>query len=346
MVRLLSVASYRGFEKEIPNQARKILFHMDPDKAVPMMIDVLDIPDVSSLVLLKSLFMRYAFHAVPALTAERKERTPLLELRRCYYLGVLKDTRALPFCLDRIEDPSWKVRSAAVRAIGDILDRQRLENLVPMKKAFEAASKQKNPEAIRDYLDGDKKRCGMVLSVVVRALPLSPELYNRFSRQCKGGKKEAGKEAFTAFVYEHLLQILPVMDVWTADIQVSRETARRLMPLLNDADPEVRRAAAYSLGQLRYRPAVSPLLDLLHDPELWVRDGAVLSLALFKDDAVGPLGERMKQEGPRFRILALDVLARIKTDRAKALIDEYIDNPDENVGRAAAQALAEAEQVT
>ena len=233
---------------------------------------------------LKRFFSQQAFYAVPALMAKRKERNLTLEARRCYYLGAIKDTRALQVCIKKSKDPSWKVRSAAVRAIGDMLDRGRLENLIPMKKAFEAAMEEKSSEPIDVYLEADKKRCAMLLSVVVRALPLPTESYNRYSRACKENPEESATQSFVAFVYENSSRILPVMDTWIVDIQGSGDVAERLMSLLSDSDSEVRRAAAYSLGQIRYSPAISLLLNLIDDSELWVRDGAVLSLALFKGE--------------------------------------------------------------
>ena len=335
MLRLLSVASSRGLEKEIPDQTEKKLFEMDPKQTIPLMVDVLDVVNVSGLSFLKRFFSQQASYAVPALMAERKDYNLAFEIRRCYYLGVIKDTRALPVCMERISDSSWKVRSAAVRAIGSMLDRGRLENLVPMKKAFEAAVEEKSSEPIDVYLEADKKRCAMLLSVVVRALPLPTETYNRYSRACKENSEESEKQSFVAFVYENSSRILPVMDTWIGDIQGSVGVAAQLMPFLEDSDPEVRRAAAYSLGQIRYSPVISLLLNLFHDPELWVRDGAVLSLALFKDDAVGPLCERMKQEGPAFRILALDALGRINTPQAREQMEAYSNDTNEHVRRAA-----------
>ena len=246
--RLLSVASSRGLEKEIPVQTEKMLFAMDPNQTIPLMVDVLDVVNVSGLSFLKRFFSQQAYYAVPALMAER---------------------------------------------------------------------------------------------VVVRALPLPTESYNRYSRACKEISEESEKQSFVAFVYENSSRILPVMDTWIGDIQGSVGVAAQLMPFLEDSDPEVRRAATYSLGQIRYSPAISLLLNLFHDPELWVRDGAVLSLALFKDDAVSPLCERMKQEGPAFRILALDALGRINTPRAREQMEAYSNDTNEYVRRAAKKRVGE-----
>ena len=60
-----------------------------------------------------------------------------------------------------------------------------------------------------------------------------------------------------------------------------------------------------------------------------------MSLALFKDDAVGPLCERMKQEGPAFRILALDALGRIDTQQTREQMEAYSNDTNEYVRRAA-----------
>jgi HEAT repeat protein len=111
------------------------------------------------------------------------------------------------------------------------------------------------------------------------------------------------------------------------------------MPYLNDPDPALRKTAAYALGQMNVKSAIPKLIALLNDPHLQVRDASVLSLAPFEDDALGPLRLAMKGENPSFRILALDVLSKMNSDRAKELIEEYLNNPNPNVRRVARQAL-------
>ncbi len=339
MLRLLSVASSRGLEKKIPEQAGKRLLAMDPNRSLPLIMGSLDLMTVSDLAFLKDVFIQHAFYAIPALSSETKEKGERFEARRCYFLGLLKDTRTLNVFLDSLSNPSWRVRSSAVRAVGELLDRGRLEDLIPMKRALEAALKENSSKPLALYLKEEKKRCTMLLSVLVRSVAVPVALYDKFSNECKENGNEGECQCLAIFAYENAAAILKVMDAWIADIQQSEEAAKKLMPLLNDSDGEVRRAAAYSLGQMRYAPSIPCLLDLLHDSELWVRDGAVLSLALFKNDVAEALCKRMEEEGTAFRILGLDILSRIKTEQAEKCTQAWIDDPDENVRRAAEKAL-------
>jgi HEAT repeat protein len=111
------------------------------------------------------------------------------------------------------------------------------------------------------------------------------------------------------------------------------------MPYLNDLEPALRKTAAYSLGQMNAKSALPKLIALLNDPYLEVRDASVLSIAYFQDEAIDPVRLAMKGESPSFKILALDVLSKMKNDRAKALLEEYLNDPNPNVSRMAKQAL-------
>ena len=68
------------------------------------------------------------------------------------------------------------------------------------------------------------------------------------------------------------------------------------MGALNDEDPEIRRAAAYALGQMDYLPAISGLLKRLVDPALWVRDAAARSLAVLGEDDIVPISMEMAHQ--------------------------------------------------
>lgn len=343
---ILSVASHRGFETGIPEEAKDKLLNMKPEKSVPAMVNLLDTPNVGGLIFLKKFFSIQAFHAIPAFIKKSGSPNPDVKSRVYYYIGFLKDTRALGSCLEALQDPSWKVRSSAIRAIGEMLNKERLDFLIPMKEAFEEAFKKEDPDIIEEYLGVDNKRTTMVLSVLARAVPLDFHTYKEFSGIRTGKEKKKALQDFVLFVFDHLREIIPLMETWTRDINGSEEVAGRLKPYLSDPDPAVKRAAAYSLGQMRYDAAIAELLELLNDPQLWVRDAAVLSLALFQNEVIYPLRSKMKKEDSPYKILALDTLARIKTDRAKALIEGYLDDPDQNVRRAAAKALVEIEKGT
>ena len=153
-------------------------------------------------------------------------------------------------------------------------------------------------------------------------------------------KREEALLNLAALLYENLATIIPVLKKWIADINHSSDISERLMPHIMEMDPAVRKSAAYSLGKMQYRPAISEILTLFKDPHLWVRDAAVLSLALFQDEALPQLSRSLERENSSFKILAMDVLKRINSVRSKKLIEKYLDHGDEGVRRAAQKALS------
>ncbi|MFH1349377.1 MAG: HEAT repeat domain-containing protein [Pseudomonadota bacterium] len=337
---LLSVATHWGLEREIPKEAEEKLLNLTPEKSVPVMVDLIDTPDIMSLIFMERFFAVHASHAIPALTRKAESSDQLIKSRALFYLGQLKDSRSLKYCIEALGEPSWGVKSSAIRAIGEILNKTRLDLLIPMKEAFSEALKKDTPDPLEDYLKDNKHRT-MTLSVVVRAIPLNYNTYQKYAELRSGIGAENAFKDYVGFVYDHRVEIMPLLERWIKDIHESEGIAERLMDYLNDPDPAVKRAAAYSLGQMNYGPAIPQLIALLKDPRLWVRDATVLALSLFEDDAVSPIDSAMEHEGSPFKILSLDLLARIKSDRSKALVVKYLNDSDDNVRRAARQALSD-----
>jgi len=157
-----------------------------------------------------------------------------------------------------------------------------------------------------------------------------------------GGKMEpALLENYADFIADHLPEVIPLLDRWIEDVNGSGEgAAGKLKGYLGDPEPMIRKAAAYTLGQMHDRSAIHEISTLLNDPSLWVRDAAVLALARFGNEVISPLGASMAGGTASFKILSMDVLVRIGGDEAGALIEKYAEDPNENVSRAARQALA------
>jgi len=100
-----------------------------------------------------------------------------------------------------------------------------------------------------------------------------------------------------------------------------------VLPLLGDPSPNVRAAAAETLGHLRAREAVSGLLELLTD-EPWVRFSAVVALAEIGDVvALEPLLQLVKQEDPAVTYAALEAIATLDHDgRALPVLMDLADS--------------------
>ncbi len=336
---MLSVASHWGLEKEVPKEAGEKILDLPPEKSTPVISGFIHTPDTMSLIFMKKFFRVHAFHALPELVKKTQSSNPVDRVRACYYLGLLKDSRALKCLIGALNDPSWRIRSSAARALGEILNKHRLFVLTPMKEAFDKAQKNNDPAVIGHYLE-DRERVTALLSVIVRAMPLE---YHKYRRYAEMASTAAGTDVLTDIIdltFNNLDKILPVLRTWIMDINDSEEMAKKLVQYVIDLDPAVRKAAAYSLGQMNYEPAIRELIALLKDPDLWVRNSVVLSLSLFGNRAVYPLGLSMSRKGPSFKIIAIDVLARIKSDRAKSLIEKYLNNSDRGVRIAARRAMS------
>lgn len=62
----------------------------------------------------------------------------------------------------------------------------------------------------------------------------------------------------------------------------------RLVVLLKDPNPELRRTAAQSLGKIARKEAVPALLEVLRDPDAGVRRQTAWALGMIGEDALGP----------------------------------------------------------
>ncbi|MFH1243656.1 MAG: HEAT repeat domain-containing protein [Pseudomonadota bacterium] len=335
---MFSIASHWGLDKEIPDEAKERLLGLEGEKSVPVLMEFIDTPDVTGLVFLERFFMVHAFHALPELMKKAQAPDPLLRSRACRHLGLLRDTSAIQCLVGALKDPSWHVRSSAIWSLGEILDKRRLMALIPMRAAFEEALKKGSQHPIKKYLEDEKRRRDL-LSVLVRALPMDYQTYKKLGKMPSGAEARKPLDGYAAFAYDNLDEILPLVETWIGDIKRSDAIASELARYLDDDDPEVKRAAAYSLGQMDYRPVIPELLRLLRAQRPWVRDSAALSLELFGDSGIYPIESEMKKEGPKFRIIALDILGRIGGEKAGAVIEKYIRDPDPNVRRAADRAM-------
>ncbi len=334
----LAVASHWGLEREIPKEARGRLLALKGSESVPFMVERLNTPDVLSLGLMNELFAVHAFHAVPALIRATHDSDPLVKSRAFYFLGRLKDSKALESCVKALGDPSWRVKSAAIRALGEILDERRLQVLQAMNQVVVKSLEESDPSLLEGYLS-DGENGLRVLSALSSAVPVDYQAYKQYKRMSLQKEKGDTLEAYARLVFNHLQELRLLLQRWLGDFHQSPSVAKRLMPFLSNPEPALRKTAAYSLGQMNATSALPQLIALLNDPYLEVRDASVLSIAYFQDEAIGPVSVAMKEEGPSFKILALDLLSKMRSDRAKALLEDYLEDPNPNVRRMAKQAL-------
>jgi HEAT repeat protein len=124
--------------------------------------------------------------------------------------------------------------------------------------------------------------------------------------------------------------------------QLRAQVTERLIARLNDEDPFVRVAAARALAALPPEPEITgPIWEkaLVNADETMIRH-AIDSFVLLGPTGVSKLVAALKLEGVRLEILtALEQLGPEAAEATQALVG-LIDDPDEEVARAAARVLA------
>lgn len=122
------------------------------------------------------------------------------------------------------------------------------------------------------------------------------------------------------------------------------ETLPRLVSLLKDRDPEVRRTAALSLGKIAAPEAVLALRDGLFDPDDLVRQYSAWALGNVGEAAIDPAGlvlvEKLYDDVPSVKASVAQAIGKIgATQGMVELLGEALDEGDAATRRAVVQAL-------
>lgn len=134
------------------------------------------------------------------------------------------------------------------------------------------------------------------------------------------GPDRAPFEAVIPNIYPHILEVLAYI-----------KGIEPLVSSLKDIDPNIRKAAAVALGQIKDPRAVELLLNTFKDKDNGVRYVASLVIGKMNDpSAVEPLISSLKVNDPNIRKSAVNALGRLKDPRAvepllTALMDKNYD---------------------
>jgi HEAT repeat protein len=120
---------------------------------------------------------------------------------------------------------------------------------------------------------------------------------------------------------------------------------RTLLGLLSESDPEVRRAAAWGLGEIEATGAIETLGGMLRDQDTAVRENAAWALGrIERAEGVAPLLGALRDANPGVRINAAWALGAIESAQAiPALTSVLASDADPEVRMAAAWALGHIE---
>lgn len=273
----------------------------------------------------------------------RTLRDPVPEVRAAAAeaLGSLQDTTAVLALIDVLgKDTDASVRRAAAWALGQIEDPRAIPSL---------------GEALRRDTDVDVRRMAAEALGDIddrRAIPpLSEALQKDDDAEVRaraahglGHYEDAGSLPVLLAVLERekiaavKLAVLETL----GDIGDKRAFAQ-LVPILRDADPEIRVAAVHALGHLEDERGLDPLATALRDSDAAVRVEAAEALSRISDRRAAPvLGSALKDASPEVRRAAADAIGNLdELRRAPPELIAALKDADIKVRREVIESLGE-----
>jgi HEAT repeat protein len=301
-------------------------------------------------------------------------------------LGAIGDPRAVQPLFSALRGPDLHVCESAARALGrigepavELLIRALKDSEVPWEAA-RALGEIADPRAVQPLIDSFAQTHWMIRDAAVAALgrigepsiaPLLSALQDpdRDVRRCaadaldrldwKPREDEAGAYYWIA------------KNQWMNCVEIGAPAVDPLIIVLSDPHPEVRRAAAATLGILgdeaalesllaalrdddglviaaaaealgclKDRRALEPLLDVLRNPHWQARAAAAEALGRIRlSAAVEPLLTALPDDSSHVREAIVEALGYLGDHRAVEALIEALGHGDEDVHRAAAEAL-------
>ncbi len=169
-------------------------------------------------------------------------------------------------------------------------------------------------------------------------------------------EREAAAQALAAWGDRALVSLRPLLAAgpdarwWVARALAAvgtRQALTELLPLLRDADPDVRACAAHGLGillpQVQSEPAAQPAVDrlvrLLDDDSPYVARIAGNALIQIREPAVPALIQALSHPSPAVRAGAARALTPLKSDDAIPALYAALDDDSALVSHYANEAL-------
>ncbi len=100
---------------------------------------------------------------------------------------------------------------------------------------------------------------------------------------------------------------------------------------LHDTEPSVRCAAALAIAELKLTAAAADLIEMLNDPNGWVRAAAAAALALLGEGVVPALAAVLAAGPPGARARAAHALSKIRTLETAQVFYHYLDDDNQLV---------------
>jgi len=244
---------------------------------------------------------------------------------------------AVPGIIDLLgNDKSIEIRRLAAVALGNLRDDRAVPFLI---QALQKSKEMGLRKDITNALFGFKDR-----KAVEALLNLLKDLSPMLRRQVISMLGKSGDLSAAPEVEKYLNDIssdvrLACLD-YLAVAKSSSAVAAITQLLTNDRVLEVRISATSALGEIGSKMAVKALSDALKSKDLFIVCGSARALGkIGSNKGLNPVLKALITPDSSLKILAIDALLNIKGKKAFKTISGLVDDKDEDVSKAAREAI-------
>ncbi len=248
-------------------------------------------------------------------------------------LGMIKDA---------LTHENYFVRSAAVKAIGEIGDRSQISLIIPGLKdtapfvrffTVESLGQLGGPEALKMLLAMAKDPDGMVRVAVVKSL-------DDMAASKTGAPAGVDMNNILATLIDDTEPTVKLFALAGLTRNGDQEAFSKIMEIVPKLEGPARSAGAAALGRTKRREAAPLLTKMLADPDATLRMYAAEAMGeIVAPESFAPLAKAITDSDTAVRGAAATSLGKLGDPNAIPLLDKAINDPDPIVRVSAAEGL-------
>lgn len=255
------------------------------------------------------------------IAAITKSPDPEIRKAAAQTLGVFGSPLAVKPLMEMLNDPNVEVRAAALEALAGPGGRDAppfLQEVLPyLVEGLSDPHPQIRQAAVNGLVKLGQWSLQAIAKVMEEGSPIAKKEAERAFREiCEGFRKDLRENS------DRLIR--RDMARYIGELRYAKATPDLIDRLQNDADPEVRSACAYALGNIGAKFAVGPLQDVMNNEreEIPVRLAAAVGLGLMgNEQGIKFLIDQLKSSDEKIRASAVEALRTIGKPATRLLIE-------------------------
>lgn len=328
------ISSLRGGERNLSESIVEILGIIGDNRAALTLLEGCRIDRLRT-----SCIEAFRQIGLPAVTTLIDHYASVDEEHRCYIIyicGELRVAESTGLIRGSMHEPSHVLRRIAASAAGSIGDASLVPDLAILSEDPELDVRTAAVEALARMARNPD------------SLPLVKEIAARFASDADAERRRNSAILCSALGDTDKLALL-IKDenanvrkaaVYSMAELKSAASVNHLIMALVDEEPEVRMSAAGALGALGGDQAVRALIVAIHDDNQWVKCAALRSLGMLRvADAESAISELAENEEGLVLISAVKALSEINVEKARHMAVALLGHADKEVVKASLEIL-------